>query len=75
MGSKHRRDLDEPVAHLMAIKSELIGEFVEGIRIEIGRKDAEACFDMSCGLAIRRSAPYSACRPIELMVIMPDVGC
>ena len=44
MSSKHRRDLDEPVASMMAIKSELIGECVEGIRIEIERKDAEACF-------------------------------
>ena len=42
---------------MMAIKSELIGEYVEGIRIEIGRKDAEACFDMSCGLAMRQRMP------------------
>ena len=57
MGSKWLRDLDEPVVSLMAIESEVRGECVKGIRIEIGGKDADTCFGMSCGLAIKRSAP------------------
>ena len=37
-GIKWRRDLDEPMAFVMATGSEVIAECVEGIRIEVGRE-------------------------------------
>ena len=38
----------------MEIGSEVIVECVERIRIEVGRRDIEDCFGLSCGLAIGR---------------------
>ena len=38
------------MASVMAIESEVIGECVEEIRIEVGRRDVEDGFAVSCGL-------------------------
>ena len=45
------------MASVMAIESEVIGECVEGIRIEVGRRDIEGGFGVSCGLAMRQRMP------------------
>ena len=37
-GIRWRRDLDEPMAFVMAIESEVVGECVEGIRVEVRRE-------------------------------------
>ena len=37
-GIRWGRDLDEPMAFVIAIGSEVIGECVEGIRVEVGGK-------------------------------------
>jgi len=37
---------------VMAIGSEVIGECVEGIRIELGSRNIEDCFGVSCGLVM-----------------------
>ena len=37
----------------IAIESEVIGECVEAIRIEVGRRDIGDSFGASCGLAMR----------------------
>ena len=36
------------MASVMAINSEVIGECVEGIRVEVGLKKAEALFALPC---------------------------
>ena len=45
------------MASVMAIESEVIGECVEGIRVEVGRRDIEGDFGVSCGVAMRHSVP------------------
>ena len=45
------------MASVMAIGSEVVGKCVEEIRIEVGRRDIEDCFDVSCGLAMRQRMP------------------
>ena len=42
---------------VMAIKSEVIGEWVEEIRVEVGRRDIEDSFGVSCGLAMMQRMP------------------
>ena len=42
---------------VMAIGSEVIGECVEKIRVEVGRRDVEGGFGVSCGLAMRQRMP------------------
>ena len=62
------------MASVMAIGSEVIGECVEEIRIEVGRRDIEDCFGVSCGLAIRRSVPLWVCHQVALMEKVPGIG-
>ena len=38
----------------------MIGECAEELRIEVGRRDIDDYFGLSCGLAIRRSVPYGS---------------
>ena len=38
IGIRWRLDLDAPMASVMAIKSEVIGEWVEVKKVEVGRK-------------------------------------
>ena len=45
------------MAFVMAIKSAVIGECFEEIRVEVGRRDIEYRFGVSCGLAMRQRMP------------------
>ena len=58
----------------MVIGSEVIGECVEEIRIEVGRRDIGDSFGVSCGLAMRHSVPCWVCRQVALMAMVPGIG-
>ena len=62
------------MASMMAIGSEVIGECVEKISVEVGRRDVEGGFGVSCGLAMRHSVPCWVCRQVALMAMVPGIG-
>jgi len=62
------------MASVMAIESEVIGECVEGIRVEVGRKMLGIVLLRLAVFAIRHSVPCWVCRQVALTVMVPGIG-
>ena len=61
------------MASVMAIGSEVIGECVEGIRVEVRRKVLRMVL-VCPGFWVWRLVPHLVCRRAVLMAMVPGIG-
>ena len=62
------------MAAVMAIGSEVIGECVEGIRVEVGRGNIEDGFGMPWNFSVWYSVPRWVSCQAALSAMVPGIG-